>query len=187
MVGRLSTYAKNRILNLRFQQDLKITQIAKTLHNEDNIKVSRESVSAFIKKYSETKSIHDKPRPGRKKKLTDDEIKLIGELTKMNRDITAPKIKEYLNLNVSPYTILRATKLFEWNKFNPNSNEAKKQAAIERQLNEKKRRKVYPKKKKKKLDHTSDCQTNVHERLNDHEYAIMLNSGNLVTRPKHFK
>jgi hypothetical protein len=59
----------------------------------------------------------------------------IGEVTRLNRDITAPKIKEYLNLNVSTYTILRASKLFEWNKLNPNSNEAKKQAAMERQLN----------------------------------------------------
>lgn len=53
----------------------------------------------------------------------------------MNRDITARAIKEYLNLNVSTYTILRATKLFEWNKVNPNSNDSKKAAAIERQVN----------------------------------------------------
>ena len=60
---------------------------------------------------------------------------MIGEITRLNRDITAPKIKEYLNLNVSTYTILRACKLFEWNKLNPNSNQAKKAAALKRQLN----------------------------------------------------
>jgi transposase len=174
MVGRLSTYAKNRILNLRFQQSQKITQIAKTLQSEDNIKVSRESVSAFLKKYNETKSIHDKPRPGRKKKLTDEEIRLIGEVTRVNRDMTAPKIKEYLNLKVSPYTILRASKLFEWNKFNPNSNEAKKQAAIERQLKGEKRRKSYPKKKKQTLFHD---QTDAQKKLTDDEYAVLINSG----------
>jgi hypothetical protein len=134
MVGRLSTYAKNRILNLRFQNNSKIKHIAQTLLQEDNIKVSRESISTFLKKYIDTKSIHDRPRSGRNKKLTPEEINLIGEITRLNRDITAPKIKQYLNLNVSTHTILRASKLFEWNKHNPNSNEAKKAAALERQL-----------------------------------------------------
>ena len=134
-MGRLSTFAKNRILNLRFQKSYRIKQIALALLTEDNIKVSRKSISTFLKKYIETKSIHDKPRSGRNKKLTPEEINLIGEVTRLNRDITAPKIKEYLNLNVSTYTILRASKLFEWNKLNPNSNEAKKAAALERQLN----------------------------------------------------
>lgn len=134
-MGRLSTFAKNRILNLRFQKSYRIKQIALALFTEDNIKVSRKSISTFLKKYIETKSIHDKPRSGRNKKLTPEEINLIGEVTRLNRDITAPKIKEYLNLNVSTYTILRASKLFEWNKLNPNSNEAKKAAALERQLN----------------------------------------------------
>lgn len=134
-MGRLSTFAKNRILNLRFQKSFRIKQIAQSLLQEDNIKVSRKSISTFLKKYIETKSINDKPRSGRNKKLTPEEINLIGEITRLNRDITAPKIKEYLNLNVSTYTILRASKLFEWNKLNPNSNEAKKAAALERQLN----------------------------------------------------
>ena len=142
-MGRLSTFAKNRILNLRFQKSYRIKQIALTLLSEDNIKVSRKSISTFLKKYIETKSIHDKPRSGRNKKLTPEEINLIGEVKRLNRDITAPKIKEYLNLNVSTYTILRASKLFEWNKLNPNSNEAKKAAALERQLNgETKKRKA---------------------------------------------
>lgn len=134
-MGRLSTFAKNRILNLRFQKSYRIKQIANSLFQEDNIKVSRKSISTFLKKYIETKSINDKPRSGRNKKLSPEEINLIGEVTRLNRDITAPKIKEYLNLNVSTYTILRASKLFEWNKLNPNSNEAKKAAALERQLN----------------------------------------------------
>ena len=146
-MGRLSTFAKNRILNLRFQKSYRIKQIALTLLAEDNIKVSRKSISTFLKKYIETKSIHDKPRSGRNKKLTPEEINLIGEVTRLNRDITAPKIKEYLNLNVSTYTILRASKLFEWNKLNPNSNEAKRAAALERQLNgETKKRKSTSKK-----------------------------------------
>ena len=152
MVGRLSTYAKNRIINLRFQLNSKIKHIAQSLLQEDNIKVSRESISTFLKKYIDTKSIHDKPRSGRNKKLTAEEIQLIGEVTRLNRDITAPKIKQYLNLNVSTHTILRASKLFEWNKHNPNSNQAKKAAALERQLNgEAKKRKTPRKCKAKKL------------------------------------
>jgi len=91
--------------------------------------VSRESVSTFLKKYIDTKSIFDKPRSGRNKKLTKEEIELIGEVTRLNRDITAPKIKHYLSLNVSTHTILRASKLFEWNQSNPNSNKVKKAAA----------------------------------------------------------
>lgn len=115
------------------------------------IKVSRESISTFLKKYIDTKSILDKPRSGRNKKLTKEEIELIGEVTRLNRDITAPKIKQYLNLNVSTHTILRASKLFEWNKTNPNSNQAKKAAAMERQINgemSKKRRSSRSKKTK---------------------------------------
>ena len=125
---------------MRFQNSFRIKQIAVSLHEEDNIKVSRKSISTFLKKYIETNSINDKPRSGRNKKLTPEEINLIGEITRLNRDITAPKIKEYLNLNVSTYTILRASKLFEWNKLNPNSNEAKKAASLKRQQNGESRR-----------------------------------------------
>lgn len=154
-MGRLSTFAKNRILNLRFQKSYRIKQIASTLLQEDNIKVSRKSISTFLKKYIETKSIHDKPRSGRNKKLTAEEINLIGEVTRLNRDITAPKIKEYLNLNVSTYTILRASKLFEWNKLNPNSNEAKKAAALERQLKGETKKRRSNSKSKNKSSKTS--------------------------------
>lgn len=134
-MGRLSAYAKNRILKLRFKKNKRIIHIVEILRKEDNIKVSRQAVSTFLKKYLETNSIYDKPRTGRKRKLTQEEIQLIGQVTRLNRDITARAIKEYLNLNVSTYTILRATKLFEWNKINPNSNDSKKAAALERQLN----------------------------------------------------
>ena len=134
-MGRLSAYAKNRILKLRFKKNKRIIHIVEILKRDDNIKVSRQAVSTFLKKYLETNSIYDKPRTGRKRKLTQEEIQLIGQVTRLNRDITARAIKEYLNLNVSTYTILRATKLFEWNKINPNSNDSKKAAALERQLN----------------------------------------------------
>lgn len=147
-MGRLSAYAKNQILKLRFQKHNKITQIVKTLTKEE-IKISRQSVSTFLKKYLETDSIFDKPRSGRKKKLTNEEIQLIGELTRCDPNITARSIKDKLGLTVSTYTILRASKLFEWNKLNPNSNEAKKAAALERELRGERRRKAYPKKSKK--------------------------------------
>lgn len=131
-MGRLSAYAKNRILKLRFKKNKRIIHIVEILKRDDNIKVSRQAVSTFLKKYLETNSIYDKPRTGRKRKLTPEEIQLIGQVTRLNRDITARAIKEYLNLNVSTYTILRATKLFEWNKVNLNSNEAKRQLAAEK-------------------------------------------------------
>ena len=192
-MGRLSPYAKNRILNLRFTKSFRIKQIATSLLQEDKIKVSRKSISTFLKKYIETKSINDKPRSGRNKKLTPEEINLIGEITRLNRDITAPKIKEYLNLNVSTYTILRASKLFEWNKLNPNSNEAKKAAALERQLNgndinNNKKRRVstvnkVPKKKFLNSDEmidTNDDETNIVKdeimKLNDEDKLLTSNS-----------
>jgi hypothetical protein len=131
-MGRLSAYAKNRILKLRFKKNKRIIHIVEILKRDDNIKVSRQAVSTFLKKYLETNSIYDKPRTGRKRKLTPEEIQLIGQVTRLNRDITARAIKEYLNLNVSTYTILRATKLFEWNKVNPNSNDSKKQEKSDR-------------------------------------------------------
>ena len=196
-MGRLSPFAKNRILNLRFQKNFRIKQIASTLFQEDNIKVSRKSISTFLKKYIETKSIHDKPRSGRNKKLTPEEINLIGEVTRLNRDITAPKIKEYLNLNVSTYTILRASKLFEWNKLNPNSNQAKKAAALERQLNgettSKKRkanaktdRRNLKKAKKTNIKTNSDensSEENVNEKENDENMLTSMTSSSSKKEP----
>lgn len=179
-MGRLSTFAKNRILFLRFQRSFRIKQIALSLQQEDNIKVSRKSISTFLKKYIETKSINDKPRSGRNKKLTPEEINLIGEITRLNRDITAPKIKEYLNLNVSTYTILRASKLFEWNKLNPNSNEAKKAAALKRQLNGevKQRKTVSSRKTKSSLSVENQEETSLlnHEINISDENIVKLNS-----------
>ncbi len=40
-MGRLSTFAKNRILNLRFQKSFRIKQIAQSLQQDDDIKVHR--------------------------------------------------------------------------------------------------------------------------------------------------
>ena len=148
-MGRLSAYAKKRILKLRFKKNKRIIHIVEILKHDDNIKVSRQAVSTFLKKYLETNSIYDKPRTGRKRKLTAEEIQLIGQVTRLNRDITARAIKEYLNLNVSTYTILRATKLFEWNKTNPNSNDSKKQAASASKLNANKARSKLSKSKNK--------------------------------------
>ena len=164
-MGRLSTFAKNRILNMRFQKCFRIKQIAQTLVQEDSIKVSRKSISTFLKKYIETKSINDKPRSGRNKKLTPEEINLIGEVTRLNRDITAPKIKEYLNLNVSTYTILRASKLFEWNKLNPNSNQAKREAALQRKVSSEERRRhnLNRRKKLETMVSTNEDNTNTSE------------------------
>ena len=85
-------------------------------------------------------------------------------MTRLNRDITAPKIKQYLNLNVSTHTILRASKLFEWNKTNPNSNQAKRAAAMERQINGdvvgKKRRSVRVRRPKFKPDFHQESNEN---------------------------
>ena len=53
-------------------------------------------------------------------------------MTRLNRDITAPKIKQYLNLNVSTHTILRTSKQFEWNQNNSNSYKPKKADSIGR-------------------------------------------------------
>ena len=95
---RLSTFAKHRILILRFQKNYRIKQIAQSLLQDNEIKVSRKSISTFIKKYIETKSINDKSRSGRNKKLTPEEINRIGELTRLNRNLTAPKIKSKMDL-----------------------------------------------------------------------------------------
>lgn len=180
-MGRLSTFAKNRILNLRFQKSYRIKQIALSLQQEDDIKVSRKSISTFLKKYIETKSIHDKPRSGRNKKLTPEEISLIGEITRLNRDITAPKIKEYLNLNVSTYTILRASKLFEWNKLNPNSNEAKKAAAMKRHLNgDNKRRKSVTTRKSKVSEDIQSIDKVVNEQNNNNDNHLLNNESGIT-------
>jgi transposase len=193
-MGRLSTFAKNRILNLRFQRGFRIKQIAIALQTEDTIKVSRKSISTFLKKYIETKSINDKPRSGRNKKLSTEEINLIGEVTRLNRDITAPKIKEYLNLNVSTYTILRASKLFEWNKLNPNSNEAKKAAALKKQLNgnltkksQRQTSKINDENSSIELDNESDSFSSLDQTRDDNmsdNSSLQLSSAHLIKEEK---
>ena len=199
-MGRLSAYAKNRILKLRFKKNKRIIHIVDILKKDDNIKVSRQAVSTFLKKYLETNSIYDKPRTGRKRKLTQEEIQLIGQVTRLNRDITARAIKEYLNLNVSTYTILRATKLFEWNKVNPNSNDSKKAAALERQLNgdistpgtpvgSKRRRSESTssnKKTKRKLS-TNTSTTNDESVNNPNESSIVQTNDELTDNDEHEK
>ena len=79
-MGRLSVFAKNRIIHLRFQKSLRIKQIHNILSQEDNIQVSRKSISAFLKKYIETSSIDDKKRTGRNKK-----VNLISQIISVRR------------------------------------------------------------------------------------------------------
>jgi len=82
---------------------------------------------------------------------------------------------------VSTYTILRASKLFEWNKLNPNSNEAKKAAALKRQLDGEiqKRRKTLPSARNKaKISQYNGAELNSEEFLKS---ALIINSNNSNT------
>ena len=75
---------------------------------------------------------------------------------------------------MSTYTILRASKLFEWNKLNPNSNEAKKAAALERELRGERRRKAYPKKSSKKQQNANESPDEPSNYLNQSTSSVEL-------------
>lgn len=77
-------------------------KIAKTLQ------VSYNSVNEVIKKYQETGTVHDRPHPGRKRKLSPAETKAVVQLAKKRK--FAPEIARSLDNKVVDRTIQRTLK-----------------------------------------------------------------------------
>lgn len=111
-MSRLTLYTKQRIVNLD-KKGFRIFKIEKILL-EENIKVSRQAISKFIKRYREFKtfnnlSISNDARP---KKLTKEKELEIINCIKANPEINANQIIRELDLNVSKYTVYRTIKKY---------------------------------------------------------------------------
>ena len=108
-MGKLSQYARNRIVSLPAANLTSISKIVKILENDDGIKTSRTSVSLFIQRYEKTGSIEDAQRIGRKAILSQDDVNFIDEKMKANDEFTSSKLQKLLrderNVNISPSTI----------------------------------------------------------------------------------
>ena len=74
--------------------------------------ISYKGAQKIIKKYKEHKIITNLPRTGRPKPTTERENRLIKLEVLKDDEVTAEKIKENLNLNVSPSTIRRRLNSF---------------------------------------------------------------------------
>ena len=75
--------------------------------------MSKKSVENIIDKFEKTGTVHDRPKKGRKRKLSTKEVKQVVKKAKKGK--AAPQIAHELNNKVSPRTIqrrLRAEGLF---------------------------------------------------------------------------
>ena len=104
---KLSQYARNRVISLSMA-NTSIANIVKLLE-EDRIKTSRTSVSAFIARYRRTGSIDDAQRSGRKSILSEEDLSFIDEKMKANDELTSGEIQKLLrderSVTVSTSTI----------------------------------------------------------------------------------
>ena len=79
-MGRLNLYGRTRLINLRESKPgISIQDLCRRLEEEDGIKISRQSVAAFLKRYDETGMVTDQHRNGRVPKLKPEHFDFIDE------------------------------------------------------------------------------------------------------------
>lgn len=91
-----------RIIFLWKDQQLSPYKIAQKL------KIHHQSAQDIIEKYKQTGSVHDRPHPGRKRKLSTTDVKQVVKMAKKKK--SAPQIARCLKKKVSPITIQRRLK-----------------------------------------------------------------------------
>ena len=115
-MGKLSQYARNRIISLHMANN-SIVSIVKILE-EDGIKTSRNSVSSFIARYRRTGSIDDAQRSGRKPLLREDDKNFIDEKMRENDELTSWELQKLLHderqVTISTSTIRNARRKLGW-------------------------------------------------------------------------
>ena len=90
-MGKLSTYARNRIVSLK-SQALSVVRIAEAL-KEEGIETLRSAVNLFLLRYQQTDCIADAKHSGRSPILNEEQLKFIYEKMKANDELTSLDLK----------------------------------------------------------------------------------------------
>ena len=96
-MGKLSQYARNRIISLR-AANTSVVKIVKVLQEEDGIKTSCTSVSLFIGRHKRTGSVDDAQCSGRKPILSVADANFIDEKMMSNDELTSGEIQKLLSM-----------------------------------------------------------------------------------------
>ena len=116
-MGKLSLYARKRIVNLHFRGE-NVSQITRKIRDEDAIVASRPAVSLFLKRYKATGSLCDRPRKGRGAKLSIPHFNAIDEAMEANDELSALElsriIQERFHIAVSAQTVRRVRRKLGW-------------------------------------------------------------------------
>ena len=112
----LSDYAKQRILSLHWR-GLKVSSIVEYLVLEDGIRVSKQGVRQFLKRYQHYRTIARKPGSGIPPKLSPAVQQLIERAMREDDETTATQIQAILaryHIYVSLATIVRNRRELGW-------------------------------------------------------------------------
>ena len=117
---RLSIANRNRIVSLYYQNELQNFKgryrILQEMASEENICVGEEAIRNLMKKWFKTRSVSNLPKANGKTKITEIQLKRLNKAVYKDRSLTARKLKELLNLNVSHCTIRRYLNALGWKK-----------------------------------------------------------------------
>ena len=99
-------------MNLKINKhNIKIAQIRRHLANEDGIKVTRQVISNFCKRYVETRMLTDEHEGGKKPILSTEHFDFINEKMEANKELSAQELRDLINerfgLDVSRRTVQR--------------------------------------------------------------------------------
>jgi hypothetical protein len=83
-------------------------QIRTKMKDERKQKISFKAIRKILEKYDETQSVHDKPKSGRKRKLSEADVKAV--LKEVKKRKTSPQIAQKLKKKASVRTIQRTIK-----------------------------------------------------------------------------
>jgi transposase len=106
----LNEFQKHEII-VKYKMNIPVRQIAK------EIKISKNTVQSYITKYKNTGNLNIKKGRGRKKKLSEDDEKMIINLMYNNKNWKIPELKlelEKLKINVSENTLINILKKYEF-------------------------------------------------------------------------
>ena len=116
-MGRLSEYARSRIVNLR-RLGLTFVNIQGKLRDEDNVNASRQAISNCWRSFQQTGEIAAHHGGGHQAILQDVHLDFINNKLKENNELTARELQQMLreqfNLNASIPTVLRGRKKMGW-------------------------------------------------------------------------
>ena len=93
-MGRtLSLYARTRTVNLKInKRNIKIAQIRRHLTYEDGIKVTRQAISNFLKRYMKTGMLTDEHKGGKKHIQSIEHFDFIDEKMEANNELSAQEL-----------------------------------------------------------------------------------------------